>query len=186
MAIVSATTAWNKQGSHLDYGKWQYIGWSLVYRSFPYWIFTLQNSDSRRLMRFWGLQEFTAYQLHVEHVTRGPEITWGHPISTTKTPKVTGMYFSVTLGDKVLIQDTSSQSWHTYLCSSSKVYELHIFVLIQQVHLCRKTKATRTSYGVTKHISSPSFSPSRNWQFRWVQSEFMISMMGCHLDGFIF
>lgn len=30
------------------------------------------------------------------------------------------MYFSVTLGDKVLIQDTLSQSWHTYPRSSPK------------------------------------------------------------------
>lgn len=108
------------------------------------------------------------------------------------TSRVTGIHFSVTLGDKVLVQDTSSQSWHTCLRSFPKVYELHIFVCIHQVHLCRKTKATCIPFGVTRQIPSPSLSlhqgtgdsyeefnqnsipfflsPSRNWWFRWVQS----------------
>lgn len=60
------------------------------------------------------------------------------------------------------------------------------FVRTQRVHLCRKTKATSIPFGVTRQIPRPSLSPSRNWWFRWeVQSELVILMMGCHLNGFI-
>ena len=94
------------------------------------------------------------------------------------------------VGDKVLIQDTSSQSWRTCLRSSPKAYELHIFVRIHQVHLCRKTKATCTPFGVTRQMPSPALSlslSSRNWWFRWgVQSEFVTLMMDCHWHGFLF
>lgn len=136
--------------------KWQYVGWSLVHVSYQNWIFTHWTSDSRRLRAIGVSCIWINCRTHP--LNWEPEITWGHLIPTMPTSRVTGMYFSVTLRDKVLIRDTSSQSWHTRLRSSPKAHGLHIFVRIQRVHLCRKTKATSIPLGVTRQIPSPSLS----------------------------
>lgn len=96
------------------------------------------------------------------------------------------MYFSVTLRDKVLIQDTSSQSWHTCLRSSPEVYELHIFCSHSTSPFIQENKGYFYSIWGYQTNPTPSLSPSRNRWFRWeVQSEWVILMTGCHLNGFI-